>query len=160
MIFEDGHRPLTAAQQFNLLKHSVVTNGYGELSPGQLQWRFEAQPTSLSRVYELELDFRQGSRPRVFVMDQDVVSLAGGRRLPHVYREDPVELCLYVPRARQWAPWMPLDRSVVPWAVLWLYYFEDWLATDEWHGGGLHPADFSRRALGREGVALVAEDFQ
>lgn len=30
---------------------------------------------------------------------------------------------------------------IVPWTSLWLYFFEDWLATDEWKGGGKHPAE-------------------
>jgi hypothetical protein len=34
---------------------------------------------------------------------------------------------------------MKISDTIVPWAVLWLYYFEDWLATDEWKGGGKHP---------------------
>jgi hypothetical protein len=29
----------------------------------------------------------------------------------------------------------------VPWAYLWLFYFEHWLATDEWQGGGKHPGE-------------------
>jgi hypothetical protein len=25
------------------------------------------------------------------------------------------------------------------WATLWLFYFEEWLASDDWKGGGMHP---------------------
>jgi hypothetical protein len=32
-----------------------------------------------------------------------------------------------------------LDQTVVPWASLWLFYFEEWLASDVWKGGGIHP---------------------
>jgi hypothetical protein len=34
---------------------------------------------------------------------------------------------------------MRLDQTIVPWAALWLFFFEEWLATDEWKGGGVHP---------------------
>jgi hypothetical protein len=156
IIRDDGHRPLTAAQQFHLLRNSQLVSGAGVLLPGELRWSYEARPTSFSRSYELELRYRQGGRPRTFVRNPDLTALAQGQRLPHVYSEDPVELCLYLPRAREWAPWMPLDSSVVPWSALWLYYFEDWLATGDWQGGGMHPGDFSRRALAREGFVSEA----
>ena len=31
-------------------------------------------------------------------------------------------------------------ETIVPWACLWLYYYEVWHATGEWLGGGLHPS--------------------
>jgi len=34
---------------------------------------------------------------------------------------------------------MRLDQTVVPWTALWLLYFEEWLFSGEWAGGGLHP---------------------
>lgn len=39
---------------------------------------------------------------------------------------------------------MPLDETVVPWAALWLYYFEEWLVSDDWKGGGKHRSDLNR----------------
>ena len=27
----------------------------------------------------------------------------------------------------------------MPWAALWLFYFEEWLGSDDWKGGGEHP---------------------
>ena len=36
---------------------------------------------------------------------------------------------------------MRVDQTIVPWTTLWLFYFEDWLSSDEWKGGGLHPGD-------------------
>lgn len=154
-VRDDGHRALSAAQQFHLLERSALVSGVGILLPGEMRWHFDVQPTSFSRSYGLELRYRQGGRPRVFVRNPDLVLLADGRRLPHVYGENPVELCLYLPRAREWAPWMPLDRSVVPWSAPWLYYFEDWLASGDWNGGGMHPGDSGRRALAREGLGSV-----
>jgi hypothetical protein len=59
--------------------------------------------------------------------------------LPHVYQQKPTWLCLYLPRAREWSGWMRIDQTVVPWAALWLFYFEEWLDSDDWKGGGEHP---------------------
>lgn len=106
---------------------------------GQLLWRFNARPTALSRSYGLRILLKPGISPRVIVEDPDLNALAGGRRLPHVYSQTPVELCLYLPGTGEWAPYLRIDQTLVPWAYLWLFYFEEWLASDDWKGGRQHP---------------------
>ena len=71
-------------------------------------------------------------------MDPDLSELAGERPLPHVYH-DPLRLCLTLPGTREWTGTMRIDQTFVPWATTWLYYFEEWLISDEWKGGGKHP---------------------
>ncbi len=132
-------RPLTAAQQFVNLRGNPVCVGAGTLHAGRLVWRYTASPTPLSRDYQLRIDFRQGDVPQVFVEVPDLVELADGRQLPHVYDQKPTRLCLYLPRTREWSGWMRLDQTIVPWAALWLFYFEEWLGSDDWKGGGEHP---------------------
>jgi hypothetical protein len=44
---------------------------------------------------------------------------------------------------------MRIDQTFVPWATTWLYYFEDWLITDEWKGGGRHPDPADNERYGR-----------
>jgi hypothetical protein len=132
-------RPLTAAQQFVNLRGNPVCAGAGTLQAGRLVWLYTASSTPLSRDYQLRIDFRQGDVPQVFVEVPDLVDLADGRRLPHVYNQKPTRLCLYLPRTREWSGWMRLDQTIVPWAALWLFYFEEWLGSDEWKGGGEHP---------------------
>ena len=85
------------------------------------------------------LDYQLGDSPRAYVDDPDLIALAGGRRLPHVYQQQPPCLCLYLPDTEEWAPNMRIVDTIVPWSILWLFYFEDWLETNEWKGGGVHP---------------------
>ncbi|WP_254451359.1 hypothetical protein [Aliiroseovarius sp. xm-m-339-2] len=66
--------------------------------------------------------------------------LAGERDLPHIYH-DPDRLCLYLPGTGQWDASKRLDLTIIPWTHLWLIYFEEWLASDEWKGGGKHPGE-------------------
>jgi hypothetical protein len=73
------------------------------------------------------------------VIAPDLQALAQGRPLPHVYEERPARICLYLPDTDEWSPDKRIVGTIVPWAVLWLYYFEDWLTTGEWSGGGHHP---------------------
>ena len=134
-------KPLTAAQQYVNLKGNPLSAGAGELRAGRLLWRYQTSPAPLSRIYGIRIEFANDGTPEVFVERPDLVELAGGRKLPHVYRQSPPRLCLYLPGTGEWQPWMRIDQMIVPWTSLWLYFFEDWLATDEWKGGGQHPSD-------------------
>lgn len=134
-----GHRkPLTAAQQFVNLRANPLSSGDGVLRAGAFNWRFDASPSPLSRIYRVRIEMSQERAPRTFIEAPDLALLAEGRDLPHVYR-NPTRLCLYLPGTSEWQPWMRIDQTIVPWCVLWLWYFEDWLASGEWKGGGAHP---------------------
>lgn len=132
-----ARRPLSAAQQLADLKGSA--SGLGTGNVGRLHWSFEARPTPISRTYSVNLTYRLGSRPRVVVVKPDLVDIAGGRALPHVYGQRPPSLCLYLPWTGEWAPHKLLSKTIVPWTHLWLFYFEEWVRTGEWRGGGVHP---------------------
>jgi hypothetical protein len=132
-------RGLTAAQQDLALRLSPITVGGGGVKQGRLSWQFSVQPTAMSRTYGLKLEYDVWDVPRVCVCTPDLVELAGGRRLPHVYSERPTRLCLYLPRGGDWHRGLSLAATIVPWTYLWLYYFEDWLISGEWRGGGMHP---------------------
>lgn len=134
-------KPLTAAQQFINLGGNPISRGSGRLRAGRFAWRYTASPSPLSRDYAVRIDFRQGGRPEIFVETPDLQALADGRRIPHLYQQAPPRLCLYLPGTRQWESWMRLDQTIVPWTAVWLFYFEEWLASDEWKGGGMHPND-------------------
>jgi len=130
---------LTMAQQQYALKYSRVFNGAGSIRKGELVWDFAAQPTLVSRTYSARLRYRMGKLPGVYVLEPDLVDLAGGQSLPHVYEQKPPRLCLFLPGTGEWRPSMLIERTFLPWTVLWLFYFEAWLGSGEWEGGGVHP---------------------
>ena len=134
-----GGRQLTAAQQFdNLRRNPLCVHGDGQLPPGRLIWIYSAQPTPGSRIYSVRIDYRQFEYPEVYVDAPDLVVLSGGRRLPHVYGQDPPRLCLYMPARAEWTPADSLG-DIVAWVHEWLFWFEEWLRSGEWRGGGEHP---------------------
>ena len=62
---------------------------------------------------------------------------------PHVYDDDGL-LCLYHPARRPWKTTDLAALTVVPWAELWLYFYEEWLETGVWWGPeALHGASSS-----------------
>lgn len=134
-------RDLTAAQQYLALGRCQACTGSGHLKKGKIRWDYTARPTPLSREYSLRLAFHQGRSPvpRIWVRGPDLLELSGGVRLPHVYEQKPPRLCLYLPRTGEWSPSLLIADTIIPWSVLWLFYFEYWLFTGEWAGGGVHP---------------------
>ena len=132
-------KPLTAAQQFINLRGNPICRGEGELRAGRIIWRYTATPFPLGRDYAIRVEFGPDHQPRVLVESPDLHELAGGREIPHMYQQK--KLCLYLPRTYEWQRWMRLDQTIVPWTSLWLFYFEEWLASDDWKGGGMHPGD-------------------
>lgn len=131
-------RPLTAAQQHAGLANNPACPGMGSVRMGRLCWKYASVPTPLSREYGIRIVHATGKVPVTYVDSPDLVALGGGRRIPHVYSEVPLRLCLFRPGRGDWAPHMPLDRTVVPWTALWLFFFEEWLASGVWKGGGEH----------------------
>ena len=56
-----------------------------------------------------------------------------------LYSQKKEKLCLYRPKYREWNPTQHLAKTIVPWLYLWLFYFEEWLVSNDWKGGGEHP---------------------
>jgi hypothetical protein len=91
------------------------------------------QPTSSSRTYRFTILYEAGSRPAAYV--DELRLRADSQRIPHTYAPD--RPCLFYPAGREWRSDMKIATSIVPWLSLWLYYYEVWLATGEWEGGGI-----------------------
>lgn len=118
------------------------------LSGRAVVYRMQLSPSEASRMYTCELIVYPGRRPpRMYVVSPDLTQIAGEREIPHIYASDRegVQLCLYYPKHGEWHPSMKLSETFVPWTVRWLWYFEIWLLSGEWHGGGMHPNAARRR---------------
>lgn len=137
-MFSRARPDLTPAQQYTFLRANPICAGTGRVHAAGLVWEYRDRPTPLSREYAMRITFQRGGTPDVFVRSPELLVLAAGRPLPHVYH-DPLRLCLTLPGAREWTGTMRIDQTFVPWATTWLYYFEEWLVSDEWKGGGEHP---------------------
>lgn len=91
------------------------------------------QPTPASRTYHVRIDYEAGKRPAAYV--DGLYTRADGRPIPHTYA--PNRPCLFYPQGREWRSDMSIAATIVPWLSLWLYYYEVWLATGSWEGGGI-----------------------
>jgi len=130
-------RSFNVAQQLAALQ-ALYPAGAGWLSRGTLVWECPLRPSPFSRKYVVRIGYRQGHFPRTRVIHPTVRSLAGDRKIPHVYAEPDDPLCLFYAPAREWNSSLSLARTIIPWACEWLFHFEAWLFTGEWDGGGVH----------------------
>lgn len=126
------------ARQFTALKYSKIVGGNGHLFPSYFYWECDIRPTPLSRSYHILIFFGSDQIPRAFVLDPDIKKLAEGKSIPHLYSQFRANLCLYYPPGHEWNASMSITNDFVPWIYLWLMFFEQWLATGKWYGGGIH----------------------
>ena len=105
-------------------------------------WRGNVRPTVMSETYLVEIDYRISEHPDVRVLCPELVRYQD-QSLPHVYPGD--LLCLYFPGAKhpEWTPAMWLSETILPWSALWLEFYEHWVVTGQWFGGGVHPKESS-----------------
>jgi hypothetical protein len=104
----------------------------------KLTWRGTIVPSAASRSYEVKLEYVRDGHPNVYVLSPRLERFPGEDRLPHVYDTEQQRLCLYYKRAREWNPGMLIADTILPWTSEWLFFYEIWLGTGEWHGGGIH----------------------
>ena len=127
-----SRRPL--GQQVGALK-GAYPDAQVSFSRQTIVWVGELQPTPLSRVYRVRVEYQpQHGRPKVTVLDPPLELADGKTSLPHVFHGG--DLCLHL-----FGEWNEgrLLTDIIPWASEWLYFYELWLATGEWFGGGEHP---------------------
>lgn len=104
----------------------------------EVSWLGDITPTASSEKYQVRITYRLGLPPQVYIVSPELQNAPDGTPTPHTYPGK--RLCLYFPEAKEWDSSMAIGRTMVPWAALWLYFYEVWLATGKWEGGGKHPA--------------------
>lgn len=110
------------------------------VKPSELIWKGLITPTPMSQTYHVEVSYKLNSSPKVRVIEP-VLETRDGKRCEHLYPGD--YLCLFFPG--QWDGSMLIADTILPWASEWLMYYEIWIATGLWEGGGFHPVTPKQR---------------
>lgn len=103
----------------------------------ELRWTGDLKPTKWSPQYTVKIIYRFKKHPKVTVISPKLLLAKGEKQLPHVYSKN--ELCLFYPKKEEWTPAKFIADTIIPWTSLWLFYYEGWLYTGQWKGGGTHP---------------------
>lgn len=131
-------KKLTVSQQAYALR-SLYPDSQCRANKNKLDWTGFLRPTPLSASYTLNVLYRQGFNPKAYIREPQLAVLPG-KELPHVYSQVEQRLCLYYPRGGgEWNESMSIALTIVPWASEWLLFYELWLSTGQWLGGGIHP---------------------
>lgn len=119
----------------------VIFENIVEREKDSLWIEFSFKPTLMSRTYKVLLVYVYGYDPSVYILDPDIIILAEKRSVPHLYSQELQRLCLTYPSYNEWNDDKPIANTYIPWIALWIFYYEEWLLSDSWNGGGRHPGD-------------------
>jgi hypothetical protein len=133
--FNTGGRTLRMPQQHQRMSSLHPNFKLAKLTPKLVSWNGVIHPMPLSETYAVSLVYEKYRAPRISVISPDLMLVAGAASLPHTYAGD--HLCLYYPEYDEWTSAKYIAETIVPWISVWLVYYELWLATGEWLGGGI-----------------------
>lgn len=128
-----------AQQAMHLLKEYPESKC--TLCCGKLIWSGEIRPSPLSRAYKIRIECLGFHRRPKVILYGDHIDGIEKRDFPHHFEIDrkksEVVLCLHMPYEYDYRAW--IADTIIPWIQEWLYFYEIWLATAEWCGGGHSP---------------------
>jgi len=127
-------RPLTPAEQGYFIR-LAFPDFHVLTARNQLRCVGVLQPSAMSDPYTVQLEYEVRARPRVRILQPELRLAKGKTKLPHVFPGN--ELCLHL--STDWRPDQKICDFIIPWISVWLYFYEMWLVTGEWIGGGHEP---------------------
>jgi len=125
---------LTPVQQLYHMQQSCPAFAVSRAG-ATMTWTGDLMPAAMCDTYTLRISYNYPSRPKVFVLAPQLRARPG-ERIPHMF--DQKTLCLHL--HEEWNPQKIIAHTVVHWAARWLYFYETWLITGHWEGGGHEPA--------------------
>ena len=102
-----------------------------------LEWIHILKPSPFSNSYKVKLIYILHKGLKFYVLEPKLKLREGENFLPHVYSTSEQRLCLYYPDGQAWNASKLYVDTIIPWACEWLLFYELWLATGEWYGGGV-----------------------
>jgi hypothetical protein len=146
MGFGPKDRLLTLSEQLSRLK-SQFPDGIGQVerrskkerradgNKFRLIWRQTVKSSPLGGRYLIEVRWLGVGKAHVLVVSPRI-SHPEGKRIPHTYPDIDGLVCMCLHLSEEWSGRQSIASTVIYWAIEWLYYYELWVATGEWHGGG------------------------
>lgn len=136
-------KPIPVAIQKYIMRDMFKKVIVKDYNGTELKMLLKIQPTESSKDYFVLLEYKSVQvTPKVYIsVDQldveDLDSIPHKYGLKELYGKKYVNLCLNF--TNEWNPRMRISDTILPWICEWLYFYEVWLITGEWCGGGKHP---------------------
>ncbi|UXX80886.1 hypothetical protein N7E81_07205 [Reichenbachiella carrageenanivorans] len=107
------------------------------LDKNYLRARGQLKPSPRSCWYSYEIKYRFRDNIKILILNPKIKMEVNGKKAEHLYKDG--SLCLFFPKAKEFNSKKLIVDYIIPWVSLWLFFYEIWLVTGEWKGGGIHP---------------------
>ncbi|MEQ8416568.1 MAG: hypothetical protein RIB71_18950 [Imperialibacter sp.] len=107
------------------------------LDKNYLRAKGQLKPTPRSCWYLYEIKYWYREDIKIFIRDPLIKTELNGKKAEHLYKDG--SLCLFFPKAKEFDSKKLIVDYIIPWVSLWLFFYEIWLVTGDWKGGGIHP---------------------
>lgn len=91
------------------------------------------KPTALSSEYKVKVSYSLSEPPIITIMDPKLELHPNATKLPHVFEKK--RLCLHYKEFDSYSHY--LADTIIVWITWWLLFYETWLVTGVWNGGGI-----------------------
>jgi hypothetical protein len=128
-------RSLDAQEQHTRLV--LFFPGFRRIARGNpVIWEGTVQPIG-GTTYKIQIEHKRNHRPLVRVVEPALERREADIPIPHTFKTG--EICLHL--RDEWTSSRYIHETIVPWTVIWLFFYEVWRATGQWLGGGHEPAN-------------------
>ena len=86
-----------------------------------------------------QISYANGMPPHIYFGDSKV------DEVNKVFKE--LHICLHLPGSDEYSIDAPIMETIVSWAIKWTEFYELWLLTGVWYGGGKHASDDVEKTL-------------
>lgn len=127
---------ITSCEQLNRLLYDFPESKGRMTSGTSFVWKYILHPCESSDFYNIEIRYDDAwPCPRVYIKTPLALH-PDAKELPHVFDGKKQQICLNF--TGEWNKTRAISSYYVPWASEWLFYYETWVITGEWLGGGIH----------------------
>lgn len=130
-----GRKGIPAITQLATIKEGFPEAKIKRVKRGHYEVIVPLKPKNISRTYYVKITFTEFGA-KVFVINEVLKVAENREKLPHVYDHEKQQLCLFSLSKKEWNSKQLIVKTLIPWASEWLFYYELWLPTGEWFGGG------------------------
>lgn len=134
MVTKNNH--VTLVRQEVALRHQFPDSKIKRIADASITWEHTLRPTSVSEAYSVRLIYTRKTGVEVYVLTPQLKLAEGKTTLPHVYSTEKQKLCLYYPDGSEWNKGKFFTQTIIPWISEWLYFYEIWVSSGKWYGGG------------------------
>lgn len=136
-------KKVTIAIQKHNIKRKFKDLIVKDISKMDINMLLKIQPHINSKEYIVWLKYESLNRKPKVYLETGQLNINEKQDIPHKYGikemngKEYVELCLF--HKNEWDSTMNISDTIIPWTCEWLYFYEIWVITGKWCGGGKHP---------------------